>query len=78
MDFNYLIMIPCRLFLQKCIITPEPHTLKKVKIVLTQNSIFYDEIHPFQTRYFCLSSQDLLGVEISLEKHDLLLGQISI
>ena len=40
-------MIPCRLFLQKYIITPEPHSLQKVKIALTQNSIYYDEIHPF-------------------------------
>lgn len=67
-------MIPCRLFLQKCVVVPENQNSKKLKIVLTLNSIFYEEIHPFQSKYFCLSSQDIIGVEVSTEDHDLILG----
>ena len=55
-------MIPCRLFLQSFQLSSDPP--HKVKINLTLNSLFYDEIKPFQTKYFCLIQSDIIGVEI--------------
>lgn len=60
-------MIPCRVFLQKLQTIPQSITTPKPKISLTLNTIFYDEIKPFQTKYFCLTTKDIIGIEASIE-----------
>lgn len=59
-------MIPCRLFLQKMETYPE-NCNAKPKISLTLNSIYYDEVKPFQTKYFCLTTHDVIGVEAAVQ-----------
>lgn len=59
-------MIPCRVFLQQLQITPPSASSQKPKISLILNSIYYDEIKPFQTKYFCLTSNDVVGIEAML------------
>lgn len=59
-------MIPCRVFLQQIQISPESASHLKPKLSLTLNEIYYDELKPFQTKYFCLTSQDIVGIEAQL------------
>lgn len=68
-------MIPCRIFLHQLELSPEPHSLhpvnppptRKPKITLTLNNLYYDEIKVFQTKYFCLTALDVVGVEAVFE-----------
>lgn len=66
-------MIPCRLFLQSY--EQNSENQQKVRINLTLNSLFYDEIKPFQTKYFCLTSTDTIGVEIVYANNERLIGK---
>lgn len=68
-------MIPCRIFLQKMEIYPESLSNNKPKISLTLNSIYYDEIKPFQTKYFCLTTQDVVGVEAVIQDSEAMVGK---
>lgn len=56
-------MIPCKMCLRKMEIWPNDDLANKPKISLSLNSIYYDEIKPFQTKYFCLTTRDIIGVE---------------
>lgn len=69
-------MIPCRLFLQSFQLSSDPP--HKVKINLTLNSLFYDEIKPFQTKYFCLIQSDIIGVEIVFQDNENIIGKTEI
>lgn len=57
-------MLPCRVFLQKVEVYPNiSQQAYKPQLSLTLNSIYYDSIKPFQTKYFCLSARDIIGIE---------------
>lgn len=56
-------MIPCKVFLEKLEVSPEGHP-HKPKVNLILNSIFYDQIKPFQTKYFCLTANDSISLEV--------------
>ena len=68
-------MIPCKVFLEKIEVIPEN---SKPKISMNLNSIFYDEIKPFQTKYFCLTSHDTITIEAIYEEHNNIVGSASI
>ena len=61
-------MIPGRIFYQSIVYKPEHAPKLKVSIIL--NSIFYDEIKPFQTKYLCLTANDFLGIDVQLQDTD--------
>lgn len=63
-------MIPCKVFLHKFAVFPESQSQQKPKISFTLNNIYYDTIKPFQTKYFCLTAYDVIGVEALEEGGD--------
>lgn len=71
-------MIPCRAFLQRMETYPESSSNVKPRLCFILNSIYYDDIKPFQTKYFCLSAHDVLGVEAVIDGDEILIGSVDI
>lgn len=60
-------MIPGQVFFQSIDISE--HFNKKYEVYLLMNGIFYDKIKPFQSKYLCLTANDILEVELGLKKY---------
>jgi len=53
-------MIPGKVFFEAIDISE--HFTKKYEVYLLMNGIFYDKIKPFQSKYLCLTANDVLEV----------------